>query len=136
MQELLSVFEDTPTMWACMAERGMLRTLEGGCKVPIAVFSTFESEDKTGEKQRLTLHASVISTDGKQVIKDADDVVLSTRDPKQSAQQALEMGQRLGGKMRLAGGEAILSSIRSDQPYHRAPPPKSSPSSTSQEESR
>ena len=32
--------EHPPTRWACEAERGVLRTLNGGCKVPITIRTT------------------------------------------------------------------------------------------------
>jgi porphobilinogen deaminase len=39
-QRLVAALEDLPTRWATEAERGVLRTLNGGCKVPITIRTT------------------------------------------------------------------------------------------------
>jgi porphobilinogen deaminase len=39
-QRLVSALEDLSTRWATEAERGVLRTLNGGCKVPITIRTT------------------------------------------------------------------------------------------------
>lgn len=36
-RRLLASLDDAETRWACEAERAVLRTLQGGCKVPIAI---------------------------------------------------------------------------------------------------
>lgn len=39
-QLVRAALEHAPTRWACEAERGVLRTLNGGCKVPITIRTT------------------------------------------------------------------------------------------------
>jgi hydroxymethylbilane synthase len=43
--KLLSSLNHPPTYFRCLAERGFLRTLEGGCSVPVAVTSALEIQD-------------------------------------------------------------------------------------------
>jgi len=45
-QRLVAVLDDLTTRWACEAERGVLRTLNGGCKVPIAIRTTIDMPSK------------------------------------------------------------------------------------------
>jgi hydroxymethylbilane synthase len=61
--EQIKVLEHTPTARRCLAERAFLRTLEGGCQVPIGVNSRFEG-------QTLVLTGMVASLDGQRLIRD------------------------------------------------------------------
>jgi porphobilinogen deaminase len=45
-QRIVACMEDLATRWACEAERGVLRTLNGGCKVPIAIRTTMDMPSK------------------------------------------------------------------------------------------
>ncbi|RIA90224.1 porphobilinogen deaminase [Glomus cerebriforme] len=65
--ELLSVLEDKDTRLRCSAERSLLRTLEGGCSVPIGVNTEFiETQNGTRELKLLGLVARL---DGSEIIK-------------------------------------------------------------------
>lgn len=57
MQRLLSTLNHTVTLLRCVAERALLKTLEGGCSAPVAVHSELE-------ERKLTLTAAVLSLDG------------------------------------------------------------------------
>jgi hydroxymethylbilane synthase len=48
---------------ACLAERSLMRTLEGGCSVPIGVETTWPKEDS------LLLKAMVVSIDGSEAVE-------------------------------------------------------------------
>jgi len=61
--ERIRVLEHLPTAQRCLAERAMLRTLEGGCQVPIGVNTRFEGDD-------LVLTGMVASLDGLRLIRD------------------------------------------------------------------
>jgi hydroxymethylbilane synthase len=58
--ELLRPLTDTPTFAAVLAERAMLRELQGGCSAPIAALGTVGNST-------LTLHGRILSLDGKQI---------------------------------------------------------------------
>ncbi|KAJ9143743.1 Porphobilinogen deaminase [Pleurostoma richardsiae] len=61
---VLKGLQDTESMIRCAAERSVMRTLEGGCSVPIGVETSFvPGEDGVG--MVLRLQATVVSLDGK-----------------------------------------------------------------------
>ncbi|PSR85808.1 porphobilinogen deaminase [Coniella lustricola] len=60
---LLKPVSDTETMLACEAERSIMRTLEGGCSVPIGVETHF-LPGEGGVSTNLQLRAVVVSVDG------------------------------------------------------------------------
>ncbi len=61
--ELLQTLVHQPTSLCCLAERALLRTLEGGCQVPIGVNSRLEGD-------QLYLQGLVASLDGQRLVKD------------------------------------------------------------------
>lgn len=64
MRLLCSVIGDRKTTWKCLAERSLLRTLEGGCSVPVGVWTTVSSYNV------LKLKAIVLSVDGSESVED------------------------------------------------------------------
>ncbi|KAH8878717.1 porphobilinogen deaminase [Thozetella sp. PMI_491] len=64
---VLQSIVDQPTMLATYAERSVMRTLEGGCSVPIGVETSWV-ESESGPK-KLRLRAMVISLDGTNAIE-------------------------------------------------------------------
>ena len=61
--DIIRVLEDVPTRDRCYAERSFLRTLEGGCQVPIGVNTSIDGDT-------LTLTGMVSSLDGQNLLKD------------------------------------------------------------------
>ncbi|MBW1658952.1 MAG: hydroxymethylbilane synthase [Deltaproteobacteria bacterium] len=82
---------------AVLAERGFLKTLEGGCQVPIAAHATLEGA-------QLFLHGMVASLDGKQVI---EDIITGER------KNAAELGQTLAETLLSRGAGEILKEVYS-----------------------
>jgi len=68
--ELLQPLTDAPTFAAVLAERAMLRTLQGGCSAPIAALGTVENS-------LLTLHGRILSLDGKRMFDAVQSAPLS-----------------------------------------------------------
>lgn len=64
LQELLAKIEDRDTTLACLAERSLLRTLEGGCSAPLGVETEWEQTPEGS--RRLRMRAIVVSVDGKE----------------------------------------------------------------------
>jgi len=93
--DLLKVLEHTPTKQCTFAERALLRSLEGGCQVPIGVNSRVDGDT-------LTLVGMVASLDGQQLIKD------SLSGP---ADQAEAIGQTLAATLKEKGASDILAAI-------------------------
>jgi hydroxymethylbilane synthase len=90
---------------ACVrAERSLLRTLEGGCQIPIGALAWWED----GE---VRMDAVVAAVDGTQLVRDSD----------QSPASDVEgMGERLALRMLGSGAAGILESLRG---VESAPPP-------------
>ena len=86
------------TLLECLAERSLLRTLEGGCSVPIAVETEWEGEE-------LVMYALVASVDGKECVEGSLRTKVSARDEAEEA--GLEMARRLVEK----GAAKILEAI-------------------------
>ncbi len=97
--ERIGVLEHLPTSRRCLAERAFLRSLEGGCQVPIGVHSRFEGADGGGE---LVLTGMVASLDGQRLIRD------EARGPQEDPEA---IGEALAGKLRQQGAAAILDEI-------------------------
>ncbi len=93
--DVIKVLEDADTRDRCYAERALLRSLEGGCQVPIGVNTQIE-------QGVLSLTGMVASLDGKQLIKDT-----LTGSP----DEAEAIGLALAQKLREAGAGEILSAI-------------------------
>jgi len=87
------------TACAVAAERAFLRTLEGGCQVPVAAHATLEG----GE---LHLHGRVVSLRGERGVEGRDTAV--ARDE----QQADDLGARLAGRLLEQGAASILAQVR------------------------
>jgi hydroxymethylbilane synthase len=102
MKEILKAVEDTPTMVACFAERSVMRTLEGGCSVPIGVETAWVEEEG---KKKLQLRAVVVSLDGKQAV-DGDRTQEIT-----TLAEAEAMGKELAQKLAGMGAQKILDDI-------------------------
>jgi len=86
---------DPDTRDCCLAERALLRSLEGGCQVPIGVSSQIQ-----GETVHLT--GMVASLDGKSVIR--DQASGSRTDPEQ-------VGLTLAEQLKSQGAGEILAAI-------------------------
>jgi hydroxymethylbilane synthase len=100
--EAIKVLEHQPTAQRCLAERAFLRSLEGGCQVPIGVNSRFEGP--AGSTQ-LVLEGMVASLDGQRLLR--DQVSGSQADPE-------ALGIRLAELLRQQGAGEILEQIFAD----------------------
>lgn len=89
---LLAFLNDSATRYAVTAERAFLKTVEGGCQVPVGVFGTL-----TGE--RLIVEAIIATVDGQTVIKDCVVGKVS---------EAALLGEQLANRMLAAGGRKIM----------------------------
>ncbi|CAN6674790.1 porphobilinogen deaminase [Trichomonascus vanleenenianus] len=104
IMKLLSAVTDKSTDFCCRAERELMRSLEGGCSVPIGVESHYEEE--TAE---LELTGLVVSVDGKQSVIETVKGIVHTQ------MEATEVGRYLAEKLTDKGAREILAAIRFDQ---------------------
>jgi len=93
---LLSALDHPATRWATMAERALLRRLEGGCQVPIGAFGQTDSG-------QLALRGMVAALDGSRLLRD------EMRGP---AYEAEALGTALAERLLAAGGGEILEEVR------------------------
>ena len=93
--ETIAVLEHQPTARRCLAERAFLRSLEGGCQVPIGVNTHFENDE-------LVLTGMVASIDGQRLLRE------SCRGP---ATDPEAIGVALAGTLRSQGAGEILEEI-------------------------
>jgi hydroxymethylbilane synthase len=94
INNLLEGFNNSDSESAALAERAFLRQLEGGCQVPIGVYTSFDEKRLTG---------MVASLDGENLIKDS--VEFDSSEPEKS-------GRILAGKLVALGADKILDEIR------------------------
>jgi hydroxymethylbilane synthase len=102
--------------WECLAERMLLRTLEGGCSVPVAVETEWRRATASGDDQaepdavddgptQLLLFGLVASVDGARVVERSLTATVRSRD------QAEEAGLELARRLIAGGAEDILKEI-------------------------
>lgn len=102
MRLLCSVIGCRETTWKCVAERSLLRTLEGGCSVPVGVWTTLKDNV-------LQLKAIVLSVDGSQSVEDVLEKEITC------PQDALDLGYELAQKLISKGAKEILDQINFDK---------------------
>ncbi len=93
--QLLKALEHAPTASRCYAERAFLRSLEGGCQVPIGVTTTIEGGT-------LTLAGVVASLDGQTLVQGT---------VSGSTEAAEQLGLDLADQLKAQGAQAILNDI-------------------------
>ena len=105
---MLRPLADAKATLACLAERALLRKLEGGCTVPIGA----ETEWVTGnaEEYTLRLRAIVVSLDGKTAVDDALERVIKTND------EAEAFGHEMAEILVKGGAREILQAIIANRP--------------------
>ncbi|KAL4900103.1 hypothetical protein BDW74DRAFT_103628 [Aspergillus multicolor] len=104
--QFLNQLGDRKSTLACLAERALMRTLEGGCSVPIGVETKWVDETLG----RLQMTAIVVSLDGTQSVQDSSDALVQTE------QEAEALGEELAAKLVGAGADVILNAINADRP--------------------
>jgi hydroxymethylbilane synthase len=95
----ISPLDHNETRLATTAERALLRTLEGGCQVPVGGLATVEA----GE---LRLSAAICSLDGSIVVEGANSG---------PEQDCVKIGRELAEDLLSRGGAGILQGIRNQQ---------------------
>jgi hydroxymethylbilane synthase len=99
MLDFLSVLSHRSTTLACLAERSLLKTLQGGCSAPVGVETSWDGDD-------LILASSVISPDGKDMVEARRSGVVKTQD------EAMRLGNELAEHLLSIGADKILRELR------------------------
>jgi hydroxymethylbilane synthase len=100
VKQAIKAINHEETYRACLAERSLLRTLEGGCSVPIGVQSTWTDSGK-----KLKLHGVVVSVDGKEAVHAEEEKTIETE------ADAEELGRIVAKALADAGATKILDII-------------------------
>ncbi|KZV94648.1 porphobilinogen deaminase [Exidia glandulosa HHB12029] len=107
VRDMVHALEDPVSSWTGYAERSLLRVLEGGCAVPLGVWST-TSGGADGTPLTLTIHCVLTSPDGKREVSVVESAVLT------SAEDAEELGKRTAGRVVASGGREIMDDLRAE----------------------
>lgn len=99
-----------PTTALCtLAERSLLRALEGGCQVPVAAFSRIEAEEDASAQpppvRMVALSGRVLNLDGSQCLEASLTLACSTED------DATELGLRVAQLLKDQGADEILREV-------------------------
>ncbi len=94
LTRLLRVFNDEVSEVSALAERAFLRRLEGGCQIPVGIYTSYDENKLTG---------MVSSLDGENLIRDS--VMFDHHAPEKGG---LELAERLVA----LGADKILDEIR------------------------
>jgi hydroxymethylbilane synthase len=94
--EWIAPLDHRETRYATLAERSLLRRLEGGCQVPVGALGTVVGST-------LTLSAAVCSLDGSTIVEGSESGPL---------EQCEDVGRTLADTLLARGGAGILKEIR------------------------
>jgi hydroxymethylbilane synthase len=93
--EVLSRLDDAETRNAIIAERSLLKAVQGGCQVPLGAWARIE-------RDRMVMEACVCSVDGAQCIRQRATA---------AAEEAAALGERMATLLLEAGAQAILEEV-------------------------
>lgn len=93
--KLLAPLDHTPTRAACTAERSLLRSLGGGCQLPIAAHAVVV-------ENHLRLEGLVAAINGEVMIREALEG---------AATEAHELGETLGKRLLKRGAQSLLAGL-------------------------
>lgn len=103
--QVLEKITDLESTVCCLAERALMRTLEGGCSVPIGVESSYDIETK-----KLVLRGIVVSVDGSMAVEDCQELLITD-----IREDSMKCGRLLAEKMMADGAKQILDDINLDR---------------------
>ena len=100
-----------PTEWSCLAERACLRVLEGGCSVPVGVYTTLTEEpaEEGARKGKLHITGCVTSLEGEKHVEHSIEAHVHT------VEEAEAIGAKLAQVLIETGARQILDDISADR---------------------
>lgn len=108
--ELMEGVNHECTYRACLAERSLMRTLEGGCSVPIGVETEWvRKEHGDGGVGKLLMRGIVVSLDG------SESVVAEITKTVRSREDVDDFGREMAKELVDQGAEKILQEINLDR---------------------
>ncbi|KAJ1566013.1 hypothetical protein HK096_004536 [Nowakowskiella sp. JEL0078] len=109
---LLKKLNHTESRLRCTAERAFMRTLEGGCSVPLGVWTNLIDNQ---EDSLLELRGSVTSLDGTVGFESKKSVNIPNSDYQRSLQLAETLGQELASQLLDQGAGKILDDLKASR---------------------
>jgi len=97
-QTIINCLNDVSSYHVAIAERSLLRKMQGGCQVPVGAYGTITND-------KLTLEGMISSLDGKQLIR---------KKMTGNAKDSESIGIQLADDILRSGGERILREFRND----------------------
>jgi hydroxymethylbilane synthase len=97
-QEIISKINDEKTLIATNAERAFLRTLEGGCQIPVGSYTHIDGD-------RFHITGFISSINGTEYLKDSAEGNIT---------EAVKIAVKLAKNLHNRGGGEILNTIRSE----------------------
>jgi hydroxymethylbilane synthase len=104
MSQLLESINNGPTSLACLAERSLLRKLEGGCSAPLGVETMWVLDAK--DRPVLQMRAIVVSVDGMKFAEIELEEEITT------AEAADRFGIHVANALIAKGADKILDAIK------------------------
>ncbi|RAK91402.1 porphobilinogen deaminase [Aspergillus costaricaensis CBS 115574] len=105
-ETMVRKIEDLLTRQICLAERSLLRTLQGGCSSPVAVQCTVEQPPTASSAARLRLDGTIIHPHGTTLISERTTAEVGTDE------DAEALGATVAQLLLANGGQALLEEIR------------------------
>ncbi|RPD59352.1 porphobilinogen deaminase [Lentinus tigrinus ALCF2SS1-7] len=99
------------TEWSCLAERACLRVLEGGCSVPVGVYTALVEEptEEGARKAKLQITGCVTSLEGDEHVEHSIEAHVHT------AEEGEAIGVKLAQVLIETGARQILDDISTDR---------------------
>lgn len=107
--ELCKVLTHWPTQWRCVAERGLLRVLEGGCSVPVGVSTELRVRGDATPGGVLKITGCVTGINGDMHVENTLEEEVS------NLEEAEKLGERLAKILIDIGAGEILDEINQDR---------------------
>ncbi len=104
MSKILDRINDSSTSFACLAERSLLRKLEGGCSAPLGVETKWISDRQ--DSRTLQMRAIVVSVDGK------ENAEIEMEEHIATAEAAESFGIKVADALVAKGAGQILDAIK------------------------
>lgn len=111
MVSRLGVWQDG---WAVRAERALLGVLEGGCAVPVGIWSSWSGDNIASESlvpstgSQLLLKSVMTSPDG------SEEITVETTGVVASVEEVLELGKQAAVSLLEKGGRGIIVDLRAE----------------------
>ena len=104
MSQILEKINDKSASFPCLAERSLLRKLEGGCSAPLGVETEWLSDG--GGMPRLRMRSIVVSVNGK------ENVEIEMEERIETAEAAEDFGIKVANALVTRGAGRILEAIQ------------------------